>query len=240
MRYLIGVDDTDTPKVPGTGALVRRLAEWLQSDKLAEPYGITRHQLLANKHVHYTGHNSAVCLSIEAENMEAVWETARDFLALEAAPHAHTGLCLSRWDAVTHDVIGLGKRAKSEVVTLEEAQQAAAKARLRFAAVKGNGNGVIGAVSAVGLHREGNDGRFLWLPGLIDLQGQHSVNEILDTTPIDSVRALDGSELPVDTLIDFPEWTRPLLRGGEATLLVEHTKRGWFALDKDHVKSLSD
>lgn len=34
MRYLIGVDDTDDAKSAGTGQLVRRLAEWLQADRL--------------------------------------------------------------------------------------------------------------------------------------------------------------------------------------------------------------
>src|SRR5512140_48050 len=124
MRYLIGVDDTDTPKSAGTAALVRRLAQWLQADRLAEPHGLTRHQLYAHKPVPYTGHNTSVCLSLEAENVEGVWETARDFLALESALKANTGLCLGRWDGVSREVIELGRRTKTEVITLEEVQQA--------------------------------------------------------------------------------------------------------------------
>ena len=210
MQYLIGVDDTDNAKSPGTGALVRRLAEWLQADRLAEPHGITRHQLYANRHIDYTGHNSSVCLSIDADNADAVWETARDFLALESAPHANAGLCLSPWDAIRLGLIDMGRRAKSEVLALEDAQQAAARSRVRFAAVTGNGNGVIGAVAAVALHREGNDGRFLWLPGLLELQGKHAVDEILDRTPIDRICSLDGVEIPATALVDFGEWTRPV------------------------------
>jgi hypothetical protein len=237
---LIGVDDTDTAKVPGTGTLVRRLAEWLMADRLAEAYGITRHQLLAHPRIRYTGHNTAVCLVLEARNMEEVWETARDFLALDSALESNASLCLGRWDAIGRDVIELGKRAKSEVLTLQDARQVAARSRVRFEAVRGNGDGIIGAVAALGLHRDGNDGRYLWLPGLEELQGKHPVDEVLKRTPIDRVCSLEGAELPLDAVVDFGEWTRPLLRDGQATLLVEQRKHGWYALDKERVKSLSD
>ncbi len=240
MHYLIGVDDTDDAKSPGTDALMRRLAEWLQADRLAAPYGITSHQLYAHKPVAYTGHNTCVCLSLEAENVEAVWETTRDFLALESVPKASTGFALGRWDTVGRDVIELGRRAKGEALALEDAQQAAARAHLRVAPIHGEGRGVIGAVAAVGLHREGKDGRYSWLPGLPELQGQHSVNEILERTRIDRVCSLDGRELPIGALVDTGDSPRPVLRDGQATLLVEEKKHGWYALDKEQVKHLSD
>src|SRR5512138_3324339 len=129
MRYLIGVDDTDNAKTAGTAARVRRLAEWLQADRLAEPQGITRHQLYAHKRIAYTGHNTSVCLSLEAENVEAIWETARDFLALESERKANTGLSLSRWDGVNREVIEFGRRAKAETLSLEEAEAAATRSR---------------------------------------------------------------------------------------------------------------
>lgn len=238
MRYLFGIDDTDDTKSPGTDALIRRLAEWLQADRLAQPYGITSHQLYAHKPVEYTGHNTCICLSLEAENVEAVWETVRDFLALGSSAKANPGLALGRWDAVSRDIIDLGQRAKGQAVTLEEVQQAAARSRLRYAAVRGDGRGVVGAVAAVGLHRGGNDGRYSWLPGLTELQGKHPVNEILERTRIDRVCALDGRELPISTLIDMGDSPRPVLRDGQATLLVEEKKHGWSVLDKEQVKRL--
>ncbi len=240
MRYLIGVDDTDDSKAPGTDALVRRLAEWLQSDRLAEPYGITSHQLYAHKPVAYTGHNTAVCLAAEAENVEGVWETARDFLALESVEKANAGLALARWDAVSRDVIELGRRAKGEVVKLEEAQQVAAHSRVRVAPVRGDGRGVVGAVAAIGLHRTGNDGRYSWIPGLAGLQGKHSVNDLLERSRIERVCSVDGRELPVNVLVDVGDAPRPILQDGRATLLVEEKKHGWTALDKQELKHLLD
>lgn len=241
-RYLIGIDDTDTTdknRSPGTTTLVRRLADWLRNDHLAEANSITRHQLFVNKRIAYTAHNSSACLSFEAAELEAVWETTRDFLTLESDRRSNAGMCLSDWDSVGADVIAWGHRAKREVVTLEEAQKLAASAGLRAAGLKGSGSGVIGALAAVGLRRDGNDGRFVWLPGLFDLLGRYSVAEILERTAIDRVCSLEEVDLPLQELVEAGEWTRPVLRHGRAVLYVEETKHGWSVLDKTRVKELS-
>src|SRR5512140_2627299 len=227
MRTLIGIDDTDSRERPGTAVLARRLADWLRNDHMAEPNGVTRHQLSMKKHIPYTAHNSAVCILVDTDNVEGVWETTRDFLALESDPKSNAGFCLGRWETVGHDAIDWGHRAKKEVLTLEDAQAMAAKARVRSTGLKGSGAGLIGALAAVGLHRGGNDGRFLWLPGLPELLGRYSVGEIFEQTAIDRVCTLDGITLPIHELVEVGEWTRPVLRNGQATLYVEARKHGW-------------
>ena len=241
-NYLIGIDDTDAAdreQSPGTTALIRRLADWLVRDGSADAKGITRHQLFVNKHIAYTAHNSSVCLSFDAADLEAVWETARDFLALRSDRRSNAGMCLSEWDAVSPAVMSWGHRAKTEIVTLEEAVKVAAQAGVRCAGLKGSGAGVIGSVAAVGLHRDGNDGRFVWLPGLLELHGRYAVADILARTAIDRVCSLEHVDLPIHELVELGEWTRPVLRDGQATLYVEKKKHGWSVLDKDHVKDLS-
>ena len=241
-HYLIGIDDTDTAdkeRSPGTNALVRRLAESLVHDGSAEAKGITRHQLYVNKHVAYTAHNSSACLSFEAADREAVWETARDFLVLQADRRSNAGMCLSDWDSVSPEVIAWGHRTKTEIVRQEESEKVAAKAGLRCVGLKGSGAGMIGALAAVGLHREGNDGRFSWLPGLLELRGGYTVAQIFARSGIDRVCSLEEVDLPIQELVELGEWTRPVLRNGQATLYVEETKHGWSALDKAHVRDLS-
>lgn len=239
MRCLIGVDDADSLKSPTTGELLRRLAESLESDPVADPRGVTRHQLLAKKKIPYTAHNSAVCMSVDTSDMEALREMVRDFLSLESERHSNVGLGVSRWESVTHEVIAWGRRAKEEVLTLDEAREVAAKSRVRLAAVKGNGNGMIGALAAIGLHRGGNDGRFVWLPGLQELEGKRSVGDILERFAIDRICSLEEVELPVAEVVELGEWARPVLRNGQATLYVEQTKRGWAVLEKERIKELS-
>src|SRR5512140_2543705 len=136
MRYLIGIDDTDSLERPGTAILARRLVDWLRNDRMAEANGITRHQLSTKKHIPFTAHNSAVCISVDTENMEGVWETTRDFLTLEADPASNPGLCLASWEAVSHDVIEWGHRAKKQMLALAEFQLILAKSRIRSAALQ--------------------------------------------------------------------------------------------------------
>ncbi len=238
-RYLLGVDDTDSAKSPTTGELVRGLAELLQTERMAQPLGVTRHQLLAKKPIPYTGHNSAACLLVDAEDMEGVWETARDFLAFRSVGDSNVGMSISRWETVSHDVIAWGKRAKTEVLKPDEAKQVAAKSHVRLVEMKGNGSGIIGALAAIGLHREGNDGRFLWLPGLFELQGKCSVEDIFERSGIDRVCSLEDIELPITELVELGDWMRPVLHNGQATLYVEERKHGWAVLDKERIKELS-
>jgi len=238
-RYLMGLDDSDSARSPSTGDLARRLAEVLETERTVEPKGVTRHQLLVKKQIPFTAHNSAMCIVFDTEDGEGVWETARDFLAFESERGSNPGLCLCQWEAVSPDVMAWGQRAKQEVLKAEEAQQLAARSHVRSEAIKGTGNGMIGALAAIGLHRGGNDGRFVWLRGIFDLQGVCSVAQIFEKTAVDRVCTVDEVELPIGEMVDVGAWTRPLLRDGQATLYVEQKKHGWAVLTKEHIKELS-
>lgn len=240
MRYLIGIDDTDNLETRGTGHRVRQLAQFL--DSVAEPLGITRHQLLVVPEIPFTSHNSSACLVVEAnpEKENLVWAAGREFLLRESAPGSDAGLCLAAWDAVTPCLHAFGLRAKQVVLSKLEAEQTAVQEGLRLEGLTGTGGGVIGALAAVGLHHAGNDGRFLWLPGLRDLAGVYPVSEICARGHIDVVGTLAGEILSPDSLVDVGEWVRPILRGGQAILYVEEQNNEWHSLSKARIKELSD
>ncbi len=240
MNYLIGIDDTDDLESRGTGHRVRQLAECLRVDRLAEPRGITRHQLLIDPQIPYTSHNSSACMSIETDEAEGVWETARDFLLHESAPGSDAGLCLAQWDSIGPGAIEFGRRAKVEVLTILEAERTASTIGMQLAGLMGTGGGVIGALAAVGLHRGGHDGRFLWLPGLRELTGKYPVSEILAKAHVDGICTRDGKQLAPDVLVDVGEWVRPVLVGGQAVLYVEEKNHEWHVLAKGHIKDLSN
>ena len=112
MRYLLGIDDTDNLESRGTGHRVRQLAGWLAENNLAEPLGITRHQLLVDPQIPYTSHNSSACLSVESENVDDLWEASREFLLRESALGSDAGLTLAEWDSINESAVSFGKRAK--------------------------------------------------------------------------------------------------------------------------------
>ena len=240
MRYLLGIDDTDNLETRGTGHRVRQLADWLAENDMANPLGITRHQLLVDPRIPYTSHNSSACLTVESDDASSLWNASHDFLLLTSADGSDAGLCLAAWDSITTDVLAFGRRAKAEVLTLPEARETASGSGIRSAGLTGTGGGVIGALAGIGLHREGNDGRFLWLPGLRSLKGLCPVEEVIAKGHVERVCTLEHQDLAPATLMDVGEWVRPVLRNGKSTLYVEEIDHGWRVLPKDRIKRLSD
>jgi hypothetical protein len=240
MNLLIGLDDTDNLESRGTGYRVRQLADWLNDNQLASPKGITRHQLLVDSQIPYTSHNSSACMAVETRNPEDVWEACREFLLRESAIGSDAGLCLTEWAAVTEQVMAFARRAKLEVLSIREAQQTAADAGVQLMGLTGTGGGIIGALAGVGLRRAGEDGRFLWLPGLRELSGVYPVTQLCSVAHIDRVCTLEGTELTPEALVDVGEWIRPVLRRGQATLYVEKQNHLWSSLPKERIKTLSD
>ncbi len=240
MRYLIGIDDTDNLESRGTGHRVRQLADWLTENRLASTTGITRHQLLVDPQIPYTSHNSSACLTVDSDHPADLWLACREFLLREGAPGSDAGLCLAEWDKVTACVIAFGRRAKIVVLTMPEATQTAADAGFQLEGLTGTGGGIIGALAGVGLRYEGKDGRFLWLPGLRDLKGVYPAEEICAKGHIDRICTLDDVTLSPETLVDVGEWVRPILKNGQATLIVEEINHEWHILAKDTIKNLSN
>jgi len=239
-RYLIGIDDTDNLETRGTGHRVRQLADWLAENHLAEPRGITRHQLLVDPQIPYTSHNSSACLSIVTDDVDGVWDAAREFLMFTSAPGSDVGLCIGDWDDINGEVLSFGRRAKVEVLTMPEARQTASGSKIRCEGLTWTGGGIIGALAGVGLHRDGNDGRFLWLPGLRELKGKYPIEEVTAKGHIERVCTLDEDELSFEIVVDVGEWVRPVLRDGKSTLYVEEQNHEWHIISKDHIKSLSN
>jgi hypothetical protein len=240
MKLLIGIDDTDNLESRGTGYCARQLANWLVENKLAVPAGITRHQLLVDPRIPYTSHNSSACLQVATGSISNVWEACCEYLVRAAAAGSDVGLCIAQPEQIPEMVMEFGKRAKLEVLTAEEASQIAADFQIRLGGLTGTGGGIIGALAGVGLRQAGEDGRFLWLPGLRELSGEHSVAQICADAHIDRVCTQDGINLASETLVDVGEWMRPVLRGGQATLFVEQQIQGWYPLPKEQIKGMAD
>jgi len=239
-HYLIGIDDTDNLESRGTGHRVRELADWLSSNHLAEPRGITRHQLLVDPRIPYTSHNSSACLAVNTERGDDVWNASRQFLLLTSAIGSDVGLCLAQWDSITEDALTHGRRAKVEVLTMPEAQETASRSKIRCEGLTGTGGGVIGALAGVGLHRAGNDGRFLWLPGLRELKGKYPITEVIARGHIERICTVNDEELSAESIVDVGEWVRPVLRHGKSTLYVEEQNHEWHIISKDRIKNLSN
>lgn len=245
MRYFIGVDDTDNLESRGTGHRARMLGLGLEKAGLGHLLAITRHQLLVHPAIRYTSHNSSACLLVDATNgtLTGLVDFCRAFLLTESAPGSDAGLCIAACDAVDETVQMFGARAKREVVTPAEAIALAGRAGYLLEGLTGDGGGVIGALAGVGLRATGDDGRFLWLPGLRETTGIHPASALLGLTGIEAFQTMDGAEIPPADTVDLGVWCRPILRGGRALLLVEPITEqpgAWRVAAKETIKELSD
>ena len=128
------------------------------------------------------------------------------------------------------------------MLTRIELDVVAERANLQLAGLTGTGLGMIGALAAVGLRASGNDGRFLWLPGLRELNDSvYTVEQLQQLAHIDAVCTVEGNMLSSDKLVDVGDWVRPILRNGQAILLVaENGKHEWRILAKENIKNQSE
>jgi hypothetical protein len=244
MRYLLGIDDTDElGRKPGTGRLARELAASLAAEGGITPVGVVRHQLLVDPRIPYTSHNSPACIILESaesgtERARRAFASAAGYVRSRCAPGSDPGICLAPADSVSEDLICFGHRAASEVLTKAEAATAAKRAGVLLSELGGTGDGVIGALAAVGLTANGNAGRFLELAG--------DLRELADPVPAATLTARDvtlisvsrdAETVPAHAMIFTDGWIRPRLIGHRPVLLVERTESGWRCFDRKKQKS---
>jgi len=233
--WLIGLDDTDVPDSRGTGRLARMLADELARRGCAD-HGVTRHQLLVHPAVPYTSHNSAACIAVDADgaDMADTFARACEFVAARSPSGSDPGVCLAAAEAVGGPAVAFGRRAQRRLVARGEAEELAAGESCLLAGLGGTRDGVIGALAAVGLRAEGNDGRFIGLGRIRELGERVRVHEILDAG-VHAVVSAAAAQPQADDWVETLDWVRPRLLGGRAVLFVERSKNDgvdWIVADR--------
>jgi hypothetical protein len=241
---IIGFDDTDMPGTPGTNQLVRQIANAL-------PAGFTfdvllRHQLLFDPRIPYTSKNGSASLGVlvdEGRSPEQLLDFLRERVRAFAPEGSDPGLCVvaapltqdrrsasgdTGWVRldVPEDVIAFGRRCQREPVRQEDALALARAHGIILEALGGTGDGVIGALAAVGLRACGDDGRVVHRPGWRwpdDLSGEQPVAAVL-ASGVDEILAPTGTV--GDGIVDVGKHLRPNFWGGKVVLFVEPASAG--------------
>ena len=245
MIVLLGVDDTDNPTSRGTGYQARHLGKALGHEELAEVLAVTRHQLLLDPQIDYTSRNSSACLVLEASegSIPSIRALTRTVLRSHCAADSNAGVCIAPASTIDSAIQEFGNAAKLRLLTLEETLELAEEQSIFLESLVGTGSGIIGALAAVGLHRYGSDGRFIWLPGLRELSGTYTVQELMELLHVE-ITTISGEALPIGAEISIGDWIRPVLREGRAILLADKEKQNgqieWRLVDKPTVKTLSN
>ncbi len=145
---------------------------------------------------------------------------------------------------LTKSIENWGKNAKKIVLNKQLAHELAGMNHIFLEGLTGDKIGVIGALAAVGLRHDGNDGRVLWLPYLRETEGIFGAKELQNRLCVDRITAMDGSEIPAEDKIMADGWIRPVMRDKKITLIVEkstdHEEYKWQHVPKDYIKSISN
>ena len=228
MKYFIGLDDTDNLESRGTGHLARMMAEALAQD--FRVHGVTRHQLLEDERVPMTAKNSCAGVIFEGDaySLGEIALYARKVMLDDYQPDSDPGLCVAFH--VPAEIVAYGGRAQREFLHQGEARELAAMHDIFLEGLGGNEDGVIGALAAVGLAASGDDGRYVQVGSIRDLEGLLPIADVL-SAGITSVKTLNGE--PVTEGLILTDKMRPARRNGQPILFVEQHDDYWLPLKLD-------
>lgn len=226
MKHIyIGIDDTDVKESRGTGHLARTIAASLE-DKFTVA-GVTRHQLLFDPRVPFTAKNSSAAIILEGNlyaDIEEIFSHVKGLMLADFIPGSDPGLCVC--EDVPSEVTAFGNKAKTEFVYQKEALELAARFNIQLLGLGGTNDGVIGALSAVGLAAGGDDGRYVLVGNVRSLEGLVTVDQ-LQEAGVWQVRDLDGGVV-TEGLISTHK-LRPARREGKVILFVHWSEDHWEA-----------
>lgn len=235
---LIGLDDTDNETSRGTGHLARMLSEECERRGM-RPLGVTRHQFLLDSRIPFTSHNSGACVAVAADDGAESAAFAFEFVAERAADGSDPGVCIAEARAVPTAVIEFGRAATNRIVTMGDAFGTADAAAVQLRGLGGSELGVIGALGSVGLRAEGNEGRFIDLPGLRELRPRVALDDIRRLGIAVDCGGADREASSADAC-DTLEWVRPRLVGGAPVLALEWSEQrhAWIPADRKKSRPL--
>jgi hypothetical protein len=217
-----GIDDTDILGSPGTNKLARWLIARLSRDY--ECFVAVRHQLLFDPRVPYTSKNSSASLLLRPIGPGSVEDLAgrlRSAMQEWFIAGSDPGLCVT--DQVPDEITRFAHRAKTELVSQREARELAAAHGIFLEGLGGTEDGVIGALAAVGLVAEGDDGRVVQIGHWPDdLAGPRDAALLL-SRGVTEIRDVESGECVTSGTVDVGKHLRPNWRGGKVVLFVSRS-----------------
>ena len=235
MYFLLGIDDTDSPMsgdvssaVSNTATLALTLGKQLESRGLARLLNISCHQLFEHPSIDHTSTNTAYCILLDSDpqKMRDIDMTTRLTLRSQSAATSNPGYALAAWNQLDPEVVAWGKSAQISVMQRMDAINLARRSGIAIAGITGSGAGVIGALSAVGLRYDGNDGTIYWMPGLDKLHGVFTQIEINQFIQFESIESVRHKHPALDDRIQFNAGIKPVLKEGRIVLQVKPAERG--------------
>jgi hypothetical protein len=225
--FLLGIDDTDSAQTADTSALALHLGHQLEHKMLARLVNISSHQLLQSPSILHTGENVTCCLLLDADmdKTRDIDLVCREILHRESSPIANPGYALAAWNQFDPELVVWGKKAKINLLQRSDAISLARRCGISVAGINGSGAGVIGALAAIGLRYEGNDGCIRWMPGLDVLNGVYTQVQLSQFIHFDVIESEQHKRPAFDERILITPPIKPILKDGRICLPITAVKK---------------
>lgn len=226
---LIGIDDTDIIGSKDTSQLARAIVEDLHEDW--DCLRIATHQLLDDQRIPSTAQNEAASILIQCRDEAAVDEDRliilihkiREKIKRWFVKGSDPGLCVCLVDKVGQEIVKFGYQCQFETVTQADALSLADNAEIHLEGLGGTNGGIIGALAAIGLASQGNDGTIVQIGNSKEeITGRQPVADI--TSLGIEVTNLDSEEVLQEGFVLFEKNLRPNLRENRMVLYVQKTE----------------
>jgi len=224
---LIGLDDTDTIETRGTGHLARMIAAELAVDLRVA--GVVRQQLLVDERVPCTKNNSCATILIDQDvDSDEVFARVKSLMMADFIPGSDPGLCVA--DDVPAEIIAFGKKAQQELVSRTEAFELAGRYGIQLEGLGGTKDGVIGALAGVGLSSTGEDGRYVMVGSLRQLEGLQPLEKVY-SAGVAEIQTENGEKVSQGLINTLK--LRPARRGGRPVAVVTWQDDYWQPVKLD-------
>ena len=224
MKLFVCIDDTDNYDSIGTGELLENMMGEAAIKGLAKSGFTVRYQLYIHEDIPYTSHNSSMCCTAEATDLEAFTEFCENYLEENSAEGSDPGLCVLPDDENLDysSLIAFGKRAQNVVLTKEDAYDAAESfpGEIHLSEHGGTGGGIIGALAGAALRAGKEEGRIKGkLQPLLNKPGW-SLSEFASVYGVARFIDEDGNEITENLSIRFVHPTKLLYSQGQVTAVI--------------------
>lgn len=230
----VGLDDTDTLETPGTNKLAMHIAEKIATQ--FETLWIVRHQLLVDPRVPCTNKNGCASLLLNPlrdgeSDLSRLIQSLKDIIVPWCPVGSDPGLCVT--ETVPEEVTAWGQHVQSSFVHQSQALALAHELNIFLEPLGGTGDGVIGALAAVGLMASRNSGRVVYCgkqgADSFNLQGCHDI-ATLKSHGVDEIVCCETQQPITCGTIDVGKHLRPNLRHDRVVLYARPVEQShWLA-----------
>lgn len=154
--------------------------------------------------------------------MDDVLRLGRAHVLERSVRGSDPGYCLLEEAEIGSEVLAFARRAKRDLIDQGLALGLARVMGIHLEPLGGTGDGVIGALAAVGLRRGGDDGWLTLWDGIREIDGPVSVARLLEEG-LDAIEDERGRRLAIDEVVETGGRIRPALRQGRRVLLVRRS-----------------